>query len=187
MSDIFAIADIRYEILRYLDHFTLMRACCCKDWLATAQHILNAVTHIVATHVGYIAACPNLVSIKVHDDSSIGKHLRYNRVAFVRIFPNIRTIEYVGRKGPSISCLRKIFTNIKNIILDCTKCSDFRQSLGYYILFDIYRGMKIFTIVDMDVSGSREIQLTLTCCKRKASVILASIPNFALCNCTRIV
>jgi hypothetical protein len=192
MIDIFAIADIRYEILSYLDHFELMRACCCKDWLVTSQRILSTVTHVDIINFGYMAVCPNLVSIKILDTMVDIHHKNPHMLTF----PNIRTVKHTAHDD--YDCVNwddifEIFTNIENVSIHC-KCE-------YYSLFhrtDLVRFLKypkikrftlrhVFVYVD-SLPLNCSILVTLIDCKiHPMYALLLNTHNLTMLNCTNVI
>jgi hypothetical protein len=186
MIDIFAIADIRYEILSYLDHFTLMRACCCKDWRAIIQRALNAVTHTDIINLGYMTACPNLVSIKIQGPIKNISHKLY-----MVTLPNIRTVEYVTYDMyDSINwhVALKSFVNTENILIDC-KCQNSIVYRNYIVQwFLIYPKTKIFTlqnaVVYMDPISFDWPPVTLINCRIHTRISLTTVRSLTILNCT---
>jgi hypothetical protein len=188
MIDIFAIADIRYEILSYLDHFTLMRACCCKDWLATARRILSAVTHTDIISFGYMTACPNLVSIKIHhmDDGSVRSKLRECT------FPNIRTIEYADcytYLGVRWRYLLEIFANIENMLVTYNHINGalYEHTIICWLLG--YPKIKKLTIRGSSIyvdapSFDCSVPVTLIRCRIHTCMSLTNVSNLTMLDCT---
>jgi hypothetical protein len=189
MIDIFAIADIRYEILRYLDHFTLMRACCCKDWLTTSRHKLSAVTHTNIINFGYMAACPNLVSIGI---TSMDEHIVFYKNLYRITLPNIRTVEHkVCGTYYSITWnfLLKIFPNTENIIVNFD-CSNYRlhcSAIAHW--FSAYPQIKKLTIQNASVNVHAipldcSLPVTLIRCSIYSWTPSTNICNLTMLNCT---
>jgi hypothetical protein len=187
MIDIFAIADIRYEILSYLDHFTLMRACCCKDWLVTSQRILSTVTHAETTTFGYMAACPNLVSVKIN-----GPMTDIFRKLYKVVLPKIRTVEYVdygGQHSLSWTFLLEMFTNIENMVVNhgCINYTLHCNTIAQWLLG--YPNIKKLTIQNVSIyintiSFDLFIPVTLIRCYIHTLNPLADVHNLTLLNCT---
>jgi hypothetical protein len=188
MIDIFAIADIRYEILRYLDHFTLMRACCCKNWLATARRILSMVTHTNIISFGYMAACPNLVSITIH---SMYNSVIYNKLR-TSTLPNIRTVEYVEydkNPGSNWYFVLEKCNNIENMVLtyNCEGRALYGDTIRYWV--STYSRIKKLTIQNVSVYVTTRlldcsIPVTLARCSIHTWRPLTTTHNLIMLDCT---
>jgi hypothetical protein len=196
MSDIFAVADIMREVLNHLEHYILMRACCCKKWLAAAQDILSAVTHTSILNFGYMAACYNLVSIDIDSNDvldngriRLGEYTdKPYHIISEYIFPNIRTIVCGTYNIFRICRLQKIFTNAKSIVLNCDGChaslaicSTYIHSFGVETIKIINAWVTIHDILYICIECT--IPITLDRCKILSPIILKDTPSVTLLNC----
>jgi hypothetical protein len=205
MSDIFAIVDIRYEILSYLDHYTLMRAGCCKGWMATAWLILSAVTHTDVMNFDYMKLCPNLTSISIGNMTPIYKqsyissrfhNYSYSELVYLyksiakHTFSNIITIKCEYTSFPPICSLYRIFPGVKNISIDYD-CQNYNDAGYPYVAVSCNKYPKIetLTIINANVYGGDIADAHLLCttlvnCKIHAKVLVSTREELILQNCT---
>jgi hypothetical protein len=166
-----------------------MRASCCKDWLATAWRILNAVTHTDIISFGYMTACPNLVSVKI---TSVVFQIYKNLYIFT--FPNIRTLEYVEYDTYLSARWYAIMgscPNFENIVITytCTDSTLYGNTIVRWLLE--YPQFKKLTIQNVSIYINRNstlldcsILITLINCEIYLWGTLPATHNLTMLNCT---
>jgi hypothetical protein len=167
--------DITQVIFDHVDHFELMRTCCCKEWLTAVQRILNAVIRTDVMNFGYMTACRNLVSITINDIDTL-EHREYT-------FPNIKTIVCAGENCHyKLLRMRKIFNNAKNIVLDCKRCSGGLPPILCVSVYQEYMRTETFTIMNTDVQiyATPVIPVTFINCKIQTNGPFENFTNLTL-------